>query len=332
MLQRLFFPFIFFIFSSAALAQTLTISSTGQTGTSGTTWNLTGSTLTVTGTANIQSVVIETALNSGDLTIQGSSTAFVVNVNQAISSTTVGSDLTIGSVGNTGTVTVSANISLASGLTVRGGYVNVNANITSSAAGDIFLKGIATNNPSVILQSGKTITKSGGTGTLTFQGHSSVQNSGTITTTGTGVLNVVLWSDFDNSNNDGGVSHFGTISTNGGHVWMGGSNSNGGSYTWNNLTVGDGPSIGSTNYNGNALNLFGNITTFGGDLLAWANTGPGYSGIVTDNGNEVNVGNGDIILITPYVVGIGPSLFFRQSGGTFTLVPNAGAFPSTVSS
>jgi hypothetical protein len=332
MILRLLYVFLGLSISISGFTQTLSISSTGQTGTSGTNWNLSGSTLTVTGTANIQSVVIETALNSGDLTIQGSSTAFVVNVEQAISSTTVGSDLTIGSVGNTGTVTVGANITLAGGLTLRGGYVNVNGNLTSSAVGDIFLKGIATNNPSVMLQSGKTITKSGGTGTLTFQGHSRVTNSGTITTTGTGLLNVVLWSDFDNSNNDGGVSHFGTISTNGGHVWLGGSNSNGGSYTWNNLTVGDGPSIGSANYNANGMDLRGDITTFGGDLLAWANTGTGagISGIVTSGGNEVNVGNGDIVLITPYVLGTGLSIFFRQSGGTFTLVPNNGAFPNSL--
>jgi hypothetical protein len=41
------------------------------------------------------------------------------------------------------------------------------------------------------------------------------------------------------------------------------------------------------------------------------------------------VGTGDIILITPYVLGDGPSLFFKQSGGTFTLVPNGGSFPAT---
>jgi hypothetical protein len=332
MILRFLFVFIGISISFFGLTQTLTISSSGQIGTSGTTWNLTGSTLTVTGTANIQSSVFVNALNSGDLTVVGSTNTFVVNVNENITSTTVGSDLTIGSVSNTGTITVTNNITIAGGLTLRGGYVNVNANITSSATGDIFLKGIATNNPSVFLQSGKIITKSGGTGTLTFQGHSRVRNSGTITTSGTGVLNVVLWSDFDNSNNDGGVSHFGTISTNGGHVWMGGSNNNGGSYTWNGLTVGDGPSIGSNGYNANAMDIFGPITTNGGDLLLWANmgNGSGYNGIVADNGHEVNVGNGDIILVTPYVLGEGPSLIFRQSGGTFTLVPNGGAFPNAL--
>jgi hypothetical protein len=235
---------------------------------------------------------------------------------------------------NTADITLGAAISIAGPITVYGGYVNINGNLTSSANGDIFIKGVASTNPSILLQSGKTITKSGGTGTLTFQGHGRVQNSGTITTSGTGVLNLVLWSDFDNSNNDGGVSHMGTISTNSGHVWMGGSSSNGGSYTWNGLTVGDGPSIGTTGFNNNGLDLFGNITTNGGDFLAWAGNGAlagNVQGIGNDgSGDFVNVGTGDIILITDAVSGTsGDAVYFRQNGGSFTLVPNGGDFGAT---
>jgi hypothetical protein len=235
---------------------------------------------------------------------------------------------------NTADITITQATSVAGPITIYGGYVNINGNLTSSANGDIFIKGVASTNPSILLQSGKTITKSGGTGTLTFQGHGRVQNSGTITTSGTGVLNLVLWSDFDNSNNDGGVSHFGTISTNGGHVWMGGSSSNGGSYTWNGLTVGDGPSIGTTGFNNNGLDLFGNITTAGGDFLAWAGNGASssnFQGIANDgSGDVVNVGTGDIILITDAVSGTsGDAVYFRQNGGSFTLVPNGGDFGAT---
>jgi hypothetical protein len=235
---------------------------------------------------------------------------------------------------NTADITLGAAISIAGPITVYGGYVNINGNLTSSANGDIFIKGVAGTNPSIQLQSGKTITKSGGTGTLTFQGHGRVQNSGTITTSGIGVLNLVLWSDFDNSNNDGGVSHMGTISTNSGHVWMGGSSSNGGSYTWNGLTVGDGPSIGTTGFNNNGLDLFGNITTAGGDFLAWAGNGAlagNVQGIANDgSGDVVNVGTGDIILITDAVSGTsGDAVYFRQNGGSFTLVPNGGDFGAT---
>jgi hypothetical protein len=330
MILRFLFVFLGLSFSIISAAQTLTISSTGTTAN----WSITGTTLTVTGTANIASSVITNALSSGSLSIVGNTSSFAVTVSNPISSTTSGSSLTIGSNGNTGNVTVNSDITLAGGLTVRGGDVYINANVTSTANGDIFLKGISGNNLSLVLESGKTISKSGGSGTLTFQSNSRIIKNGTVTASAPGVLNVVLWTDFDNTNNDGGVSNAGPISTNGGHVWMGGSNSNGGSYTWNNLTVGDGPSIGSNGYNWHSMDFDGAITTSGGDLLVWANAGHDGSSGNTNNGImcstnnlEWNVGNGDIVLITPYFRGTGLSRF-RQSGGTFTLVPHGGAFPN----
>lgn len=238
------------------------------------------------------------------------------------------SALTVGKSGNSGDITVSSALSVAGPISIYGGAIALNANLTSSATGDIFLKSIS--NVNNCITNSATITKSGGTGTLTMQGHARVSNFGTITTSGSGVLNLVMWSDFDNSNNDGGVSQSGTVSTNGGHVWLGGSNSNGGSYTWNGLTVGDGPSIGSAGYNGYALDFFGPVTTSGGDILVWAgNSVVGTSGIVTNGSATVNVGTGDITLITPYVLGLNNFIFFKQSGGTFTLVPNGGSFPGT---
>ncbi|MCE2834957.1 MAG: autotransporter-associated beta strand repeat-containing protein [Chitinophagaceae bacterium] len=244
------------------------------------------------------------------------------------------SALTLGKAGSTADVEVNTNISIGGPISIYGGYVNVNGNLTSSATGDIFIKGIAGTNPSIWIQSGNSITKSGGTGTLTLQGHGRVTHQGSITTSGTGVMNVIFWSDFDNDNDDGGVSQQGTISTNGGHVWLGGSGSNGGSYTWNGLTVGDGPSIGSTGFNGNAMDIYGNITTNGGDFLAWAGStvsSGGIAGIANDgSGDIVSVGSGNIVLITDMVYGsAGAAMYFTQSGGTFTLVPHEGSFRST---
>ena len=245
------------------------------------------------------------------------------------------SGLTIGKPGNTADVDINSNISIGGPVMIYGDNVEVNGTLTSSATGDIFIKGIAGTNPSIWIQSGASITKSGGTGTLTLQGHGRVSNQGSITTSGTGVLNVIFWSDFDNDNDDGGVSQQGTISTNGGHVWLGGSSSNGGSYTWNGLTVGDGPSIGSTGFNGNAMDIYGNITTNGGDFLAWAGSmvsSGGIAGIANDgSGDIVSVGSGNIVLITDMVYGsAGAAMYFTQSGGTFTLVPHGGSFRSTL--
>ncbi|MGO4819175.1 beta strand repeat-containing protein [Flavobacterium sp. W22_SRS_FP1] len=113
---------------------------------------------------------------------------------------------------------------------------------------------------------------------------------------------------------------------------MGGSGSNGGSYTWNGLTVGDGPSIGASGFNGNAMDIYGNITTNGGDFLAWAGVGSGgIAGIGNDgSGDIVSVGSGDIVLITDMVSGsAGAAMYFNQTGGTFTLVPHDGSFRST---
>lgn len=53
----------------SAQAQNLTISTAGDTGTSGTGWSLTGTTLTVTATANVHPNVITAALVTGDLKI-----------------------------------------------------------------------------------------------------------------------------------------------------------------------------------------------------------------------------------------------------------------------
>ncbi len=63
---------LFFLFSTIASAQNLTISSSGQTGTSGTNWSISGNTLNVaaSGSANIHPNVISNHLNSvGNLTV-----------------------------------------------------------------------------------------------------------------------------------------------------------------------------------------------------------------------------------------------------------------------
>ena len=241
--------------------------------------------------------------------------------------------LTIGTASNTANITVSKAVEVAGPISVHGGVVTVNANITSSANGDIFLKGISGANGDVVINSGKTITKSNGTGTLSLQGHGRVINNGTITTTSSGTLNVIMWSDYDNDNNDGGVTSVGSISTNGGHVWLGGSSTTNGTKIWNGLNVGDGPSIGNTGFNHNALDLYGDITTNGGDAFIWAGDGLSSSnrGITTDsNAMGLNLGSGDAIIIADEIKGSSNSMTLSTTG-QLTIAPNNNAYPGTFS-
>ena len=87
--QKLFFFNIVFL-PILGYGQTLTISASGQTGTSGTNWSISGNTLTATGVANVNSSVIESALNTGDLLV----TAGTIDINNDITKNS-GSDATL---------------------------------------------------------------------------------------------------------------------------------------------------------------------------------------------------------------------------------------------
>lgn len=268
---------------------------------------------------------------SGSVTIQPNATSFGTNTytsyfnfNQNGQTMT---DFTFGKPGNAGNLYLNTAFTVAGPINAYGGYVEVSNTITSSATGNILLKGIVNSGSCVNISGG--ITKSSGTGTLTMQGHGRVHNTGTITTSGTGVLNVIMWSDYDGDNVGGGSTlGGGSISTNGGHIWMGGSNSNGGSYSWNGLAVGDGPSTGAASANCNAIDLFGPITTAGGDVLLWAsnNGGCGLSGIQSDGTRLINASSGDITLIA-YQTGGAIEL---TSTGVISLLPHAGSYTSAL--
>jgi len=266
--------------------------------------------------------------NTGNITIHPHNNSFNQSFNwdSRFALTGSKSGLSLGKTTNTANIDINAALSVVGPVEILGGNVTVNANIASSSNGDILIKGIGNSNPCISINSGITINKSAGTGTLTLQGHARIINSGTISATGSGMLNVVMWSDFDNSNNDGGVNQDGTISTNGGHVWLGGSNSNGGSYTWKGLTVGDGPSIGSSGYNSNALSLAGSITTSNGHVFVWAGTGPGMNGIAAGTTGTINAGTGNITLKSNFTAGT----FNLTTTGTVSLVPNAGSYESAI--
>lgn len=233
--------------SMEGLAQNLTISSSGQTGTSGTNWSISGTTLTVTGTANIQASVLETSLANGNLYIEA-------------------------------------------------GNINANANITSTTANVLRMRT---------------------SGYIEFDDNTTLSTSGG---------SVVLWSS--SSGGNAGYIRPSNITTNGGHVWIGGSGLASGERTWNRLLVGDGPSIGAFGFNSNVKNVLDIIISNCGGFLTWSGLielRAGISGIE----KMVSVGSGDIVLITDIVCGsFGAAMFFVQSNRTFTLVPHESSFRS----
>lgn len=259
------FAFVF-VFSQLSLAQTLTISDGGQTGTSGTNWSVSGSnpiTISATGgNADVNTSVLEGYLNAGtSVLLEG----VVISVNNPLEKTAGGdASLTLRAAGTN---------------TNSHGRVLLYSNITSSS----------------------------------------------------GALDLILWSDY-NHHNKGGVSVFSNniINTNGGHFWAGGSASAQGSTTWNGLTVGDGPAVGSIGNNYNAFDFYDvNLNTGGGDVLLWA--GQGYDGGtngISFNGatGEINSGAGDVIIISDAFLGETNI----TSTGHLYLAPHDGAYPGAV--
>lgn len=236
--------------------------------------------------------------------------------------------LTIGKSTNTSNIThATTALTITGPIAIYGGEVALSANLTSSASGAIFIKANTNKNGGAAIDATATISKTSGTGTLTMQSAARL-NSGTISASGAGVLNVVLWSDYGNNNN-GGV-RVDQITTNGGHLWVGGSNTVAGSYTWNGLTVGDGPSVGSVNNNWNGVDFIGSVSTNGGDMLVWG--GNGYnSGTTGINfwaaSRSINSGTGNIILMGDNLAGNDIDIV---STGKLTLVPDGGAYPAAV--
>ncbi|TWU48137.1 beta strand repeat-containing protein [Rubripirellula reticaptiva] len=211
-------------------------------------------------------------------------------------------------------------LTIGGGLNVYGGVVSVSKGITSTGTGDIFLQGATAANASLNI-SGNILKTGGAASTLTLKGAGRVTVNNAITATNPGGMNVVLWSDYDGGD-QGGVSILNSISTGGGHFWAGGSDTVAGSNNWNGLTVGNGPSVGGNGYNHNALDLYGNITTAGGDVLLWGGNGysTGTSGLGVSGARTIDSGSGDVTLIADDVVG---GTIEVNSTGHFTYKPNS---------
>ena len=137
------------LMANLLFSQTLTISSTGETGTSGTGWSISGSTLTVSATANISASVITNAMISNNLTILPSTGSNLsVIVDEAITSITPNRSFEISnSLSNSGVITINAPISITGALKFYGLRVAINADLTttSTTSGDISISAIDNN-------------------------------------------------------------------------------------------------------------------------------------------------------------------------------------------
>jgi filamentous hemagglutinin family protein len=153
---------------------------------------------------------------------------------------------------------------------------------------------------------------------------------------------LVLWSDADASG-DGNISLPGTgagaitIDTNGGHLWMGGSATNGGASSWNGLTVGNGyatgtavQSIGVFLHGTTITSDNGNVAIYGDSTVqakAGGDAANHTEGIRFGGTNPVNInsGTGTILMdgIARGTTGWGIGIEFDNSGGASHSITSA---------
>ncbi|NCW37063.1 MAG: hypothetical protein EBV99_03375, partial [Proteobacteria bacterium] len=247
--------------------------------------------------------------------------------------------LTFGKLTNTTTLNIDSNLTSSGSITIYGGVVNVSSSLTSSGTGDILIKSNNAVNGSFNISSGADILKTGGDrSTLTIQSDGRINfNTGSIIDASSTILDVVLWANYGGSETVGGLASTPDITTNGGHIWMGGSSTPGGSSTWNGLTVGNGPSNGYNGFNWNALDFRGDLDTDGsstdGDIYIWA--GAGYStganglGIYGTNPTLAS-GTGSITIIADEIInGSGALPLSISTTGDFTYKPHTTSFENS---
>jgi filamentous hemagglutinin family protein len=230
-------------------------------------------------------------LSSGDVSVDTAGTVQVLSNGASFSSALDSSGLslastvtgfTVGKSSNTSNVTLGSVIDIDGPLTIYGGDIAISQNIDTTggaASGDVLMKS---------------------------SGDMSLAASKSITTTGG---DVILWANTDGQTSLGSVllRDQSTVSTSGGHIWIGGSASNGGSTNWNGLTVGDGyavsglsitPVAGGAFYSGVYLEN-ADLLSGGGDILISAKdssvgTAGAQRAFVNLGASQINAGTGQI--------------------------------------
>lgn len=146
------------------------------------------------------------------------------------------------------------------------------------------------------LASGKSISNAtNADATLTIKNTASIiLDAGSYISSSNGKLNVVLWADTDANGGYIRTNSGCSITTNGGHLWMGGGS---GSNTWNGLTVGNGYALGNE-LNSNGILIIGSsMATNGGNVALFGKSRLGAA--VGNDGSAENT-NVDGIRISPF--------------------------------
>lgn len=163
---------------------------------------------------------------------------------------------------------VSSGIDGIGGSTISGATLSTTLNAGTSIVLD------ATNNITI----NDNISKTTGTDTtLSFKaGNNITLNSGKSITSDTNKLNLIFWTDSDNTN-AGGITFNSAslVTTNGGHIWMGGGS---GTTMWNGFSVGNSYARGTgTAYSGGVEMNGATVYTSGGDIKIYG-YGPSAGG------------------------------------------------------
>ncbi len=311
------------------VAQTLSVT-TGTSSTSG--WSISNQTLLVTANCTVNIDEINNALAAGSLTIKanGNLTArFYTGAH--VSCAVVGHGLTIGTPTNMGNIQFDVDISLAGPISVMGQELKLFGNIITTASGDMLFQGLG-NNWSIRTGSTATIGKTAGTGVLTMQTNGRINdgtNAARIEASGSARLDVVIISEMDAGSSGAYPVSTGPITTNGGHLWVGGGAK---TQTWNGLDVGSSGSPSSANFL-SGVEITGNISTNGGDILLWGHVSEimrnnGYGDIAARGIHwTVDAGSGNITLLTrysDYKDPVGRKINLKTTG-TISLAPGSGA-------
>jgi hypothetical protein len=237
-----------------------------------------------------------------NLTGTNSLNGLIINNQSNLSGLNIGTYLGTGISGDTAyiesnqkQIDINEPLSINGNLNLVGGHIDLNQAI--SAVG--YIKAIANGRVGI----NASIETTGSNQDIYLKATNEINQAGAYTTETNGG-NIVYWANSDGDTGNYNFIRPGSLVSNGGHVWLGGSLFNTATSTWNGLSVGSGYAYSS---DWDAIALRANIDTrsssnssIGGDVWIAGESGTATSGDIASEGGvrSIFAGNGDIALIT----------------------------------